>query len=62
MCVIGLFEGEGTSSCDLNVRQYFCSGVNGEGPGGSLTGGGGSTGADILASAPRQGFIRIPLK
>lgn len=48
MWLIGLFEGDGTSSCDLNVRQYVCSGVRGEGPGASLTGCRGSTGADIF--------------
>ena len=38
MWVIGLFAGEGTSNCDLKVRQYVCSGVRGEGPGGNFTG------------------------
>ena len=38
MYVIGLPEGDGISCCDLKVRQYVCSGVKGEGPGGSLKG------------------------
>ena len=48
MWVIGLFEGDGNNNWDLNVRQYVCSGVLGEGPGASLTGPRGMTGADIL--------------
>lgn len=56
--MIGLVEGEGTSCCDLKVRQYVCSGVKGEGPGGSLTGWRGSTGADIFTFAPCQGVRR----
>lgn len=35
-------------SSDLKVRQYFCSGVIGEGPFGSLTGGRDVTGAAIF--------------
>lgn len=57
--VIGLFEGEGTSCCDLKVRQYVCSGVKGEGPGGALTGWRGRTGADISNSALCQGFEKF---
>ena len=49
MWVIGLLEGEAIWSCDLNVRQYVCSGVRLDGPGGSLTACKGSTGAAILA-------------
>ena len=50
--VIGLLEGEGISCWDLKVRQYVCSGVSGEGPGGSLTGCSGSTGAAIVFQLP----------
>ena len=52
MWVIGLFAGEGTSSCDLKVRQYVCSGVRGEGPDGNFTGWIARTGADIFFSQP----------
>lgn len=49
MCVIGLFEGEGTSCVDLKVRQYLCSGVSGDGPLGSFSGCNGATGAAIVS-------------
>ena len=51
MWVIGLLEGEEIWSCDLNVRQYVCSGVRLDGPGGSFTACKGSTGAAILAAS-----------
>lgn len=37
---------------DLKVFQYVCSGVRGEGPGASLTGWRGRTGADMLLTSP----------
>lgn len=57
--MIGLFEGDGTSSWDLNVRQYVCSGVRVVGPGGSFKGWRGSTGADMLLSSSLRGASRI---
>lgn len=61
MWVTGLFDGVGTSSWDLKVHQYVCSGVRGEGPGGSLTGGRGSTGADIVELSRWEGSYPIDL-
>ena len=49
MCVIGEEDGEGSCRSDENVLQYFCSGVRGEGPVGSLTRVRGSTSAAIFA-------------
>lgn len=46
---MGLFEGEGMSNWDLKVRQYVCSGVRGEGPGGSFKGCKEVTAAAILS-------------
>ena len=56
---MGLFEGEGTSCWDLNVFQYVCSGVSGEGPGGSLTGCRDVTGAAILAGLGNQVLVIV---
>ena len=55
MCVIGLFEGEGTSCADLKVRQYLCSGVSGDGPLGSFNDCKGATGAAIVSDF----FLRL---
>jgi len=51
--VIALLEGEGISCCDLNVRQYVCSGVRGDGPGASLTGCNDITGTDMIPNRSR---------
>lgn len=43
---------------ELKVFQYVCSGVRGEGPGASLTGWRGKTGADMSVTSPvEEGFI-----
>jgi hypothetical protein len=46
--VIALLCGEGTSSCDLKVRQYAWSAVRGAGPGAARTGAIGCTSAAIV--------------
>lgn len=46
--VIALLCGEGTSNCDLKVRQYAWSAVRGAGPGAARTGAIGCTSAAIV--------------
>lgn len=46
--VIALLCGEGTSNCDLKVRQYAWSAVRGAGPGAARTGAVGCTSAAIV--------------
>lgn len=50
MWVTGELCGVGSRSCEVNVRQYFCSGVRGEGPAGSLTGARGVTSVAIVGA------------
>ena len=48
MNVMGFECGDGRSCCDLKDRQYRCSGVSGEGPGGFLSCWRGLMGAAIM--------------
>ena len=45
----GYDDGEGMSCGELNVRQYCCSGVSGDGPAGSFNCGNGVTDAAMIS-------------
>lgn len=59
--VMGLLDGEGINCWDLKLRQYVCSGVSGEGPGGSLISCNGSTWAamNFYRCQKGQGIVFI---